>query len=71
MTCSSEGVHYIFNEIVLFGTPTVLWFEETKVTNLGNMTKILKFIISYEVLNLHAPFDGSCFGHAMSKVVQY
>jgi hypothetical protein len=39
-----------------------------KATNLGNMTTILEFVISCEVLNLHAPFDGSWFGHAMRKV---
>lgn len=35
------------------------------------MTMTLKLVVSYEALDLHAPFDGACFEHAMSKVAQY
>ncbi len=28
----------------------------------------LKLVISCEALDLHAPFDGACFEHAMNKV---
>ncbi len=31
----------------------------------------LKSMISCEALTLPTPFDGACFGHAMSKVAQY
>jgi EAL domain-containing protein (putative c-di-GMP-specific phosphodiesterase class I) len=42
-----------------------------KKTNLASTTTTLKFIISCEELSLFVPFDGACFGHAMSKAVQY
>jgi hypothetical protein len=41
------------------------------VKNKGSMTTTLKTIISCESLNLHVLFNGSCFGHAMSKTSQY
>jgi len=39
------------------------------VKDKGTMTTTLKSVISCEALNLLAPFDGACFGHAMSKAV--
>ncbi len=38
---------------------------------MGTMTTTLKLVISCETLNLLTPFDGTCFGHAMSKATQY
>jgi hypothetical protein len=35
------------------------------------MTTTLKLVVSCELLDLHAPFDGACFEHAMTKVAQY
>jgi hypothetical protein len=35
------------------------------------MTTTLKLVISCEALSLPIPFDGACFGHAMSKATQY
>jgi hypothetical protein len=42
-----------------------------KDINSSSMTATLKSMISCEALNLLQPFDGTCFGHAMSKVDQY
>jgi hypothetical protein len=49
----------------------ILCYVKNECTNLGNLTTTLKFVISCETLNLHVHFDGSCFGHAMSKATQY
>jgi hypothetical protein len=39
---------------------------------MGNITTTLKYIISCETLNyLHVSFNGSCFGHALNKTIQY
>ncbi len=38
--------------------------------NLANLTSTLTSIISCEALNLHSPFDGACFQHAMNKATQ-
>jgi hypothetical protein len=35
------------------------------------MTMNLKLVVSCEALDLHAPFDGACFEHAMSQVAQH
>jgi hypothetical protein len=35
--------------------------------NLLILTNILKQIVSYEKLGIFAPFEGVCFGHALSK----
>jgi hypothetical protein len=35
------------------------------------MTITLKFVISCEALSLLVLFYGACFGHAMSKTIQY
>jgi hypothetical protein len=42
-----------------------------EVTNFVNMTIALKSVISCEALNLPQPFNGTYFGHAMRKAVQY
>jgi hypothetical protein len=45
---------------------------KNKSPNMGNITTIFKYIISCETLNyLHVSFNGSCFGHAMNKTIQY
>jgi hypothetical protein len=44
---------------------------EDEGINLVNMTTTLKLVISCEALSLPIPFDGACFGHAMSKATQY
>ncbi len=44
---------------------------EDKGTNFVNMTVAFKLVISCEALNLPQPFNGTYFGHAMSKAVQY
>jgi hypothetical protein len=49
----------------------ILCYVKGEGTNLGTMTTTLKSIISCEAFNLLAPLDGACFGHAMSKIIQY
>jgi hypothetical protein len=49
----------------------ILCYVEDEGINLVNMTKTLKLVISCEALSLPIPFDGACFGHAMSKATQY
>jgi hypothetical protein len=48
-------------------TSKVLCYVKDEGINLASMTIALKSIISCEALNLLVPFDGACFGHAMSK----
>jgi hypothetical protein len=52
-------------------TLKVLCCVKDEGTNLGTMTTTLKSIISWEALNLSTPFNGTCFWHAMNKIVQY
>jgi hypothetical protein len=40
-------------------------------TNLSTLTNVLKHIVTCEELGMHAPFEGVCFGHALSKACQY
>jgi len=49
----------------------LLCYVKDEGTNLGTMTTTLKSVLSCEALNLLAPFDGACFGHAMNKTIQY
>jgi hypothetical protein len=35
--------------------------------NLSTMTNVFKQIVNYEKLGILAPFEGVCFGHALSK----
>jgi hypothetical protein len=39
--------------------------------NLNAMTSALKFVISFETLNLQENVNGTCFGHVFSKTCQY
>jgi hypothetical protein len=48
-------------------TSKILCYFKGEGTNLGTMTTTQKSIISCEALNLLAPLDGACFGHAMNK----
>jgi len=53
-------------------TSKILCYVKNKSPNMGNITTIFKYIISCETLNyLHVSFNGSCFGHAMNKTIQY
>jgi hypothetical protein len=49
----------------------ILCYVEDKGIYLANMTITLKLVISCEALSLPIPFDGACFGHAISKATQY
>ncbi len=51
--------------------PKISCYVKYEGTNLGTMITTLKSIISCEALNLLAPFDGACFGHATSKAFYY
>ena len=39
--------------------------------NLATMTSILKIVVSCKELGQVVSFEGSCFGHALSKACQY
>ncbi len=52
-------------------TSKVLCYVKDEGTNLTSMIIALKSVISCEAFNLLVPFDGACFGHAMSKASQY
>jgi len=65
--------------IINFGGQLQTLFEEYKLTNkiicyvedenknMFIMTNLIKQIFSYEKLEILAPFEGVCFGHALSK----
>ncbi len=40
-------------------------------SNLNTITTVLKSIVSCDMLGLEESFQGTCFGHAFSKVCQY
>jgi hypothetical protein len=48
-------------------TSKILCYIKDEGTNLWTMTTTAKSIILCKALNLFAPFDEACFGHAMSK----
>jgi hypothetical protein len=52
-------------------TSKILCYIKDERKFLGNMTSILKSMISCEAFGLDTSFDGICFGHAMNKVGQY
>jgi hypothetical protein len=39
--------------------------------NISKMKNVLKQIVNYEKLGMHAPFKRDCFGHALYKACQY
>ena len=48
-------------------TKKVICYVKDEGTNLGTMTQALKIIVSCDMLGQTVPFEGACFGHAMSK----
>ena len=52
-------------------TKKVIYYVKDEGTNLGTMTQALKTVVSCDVLGQTMPFEGACFGHAMSKACQY
>jgi hypothetical protein len=55
---SKLKVHQIF---------IVICYVKDESENLSTMINALKQIVSYEKLGILAPFEGVCFGHALSK----
>ena len=49
----------------------ILCYVKDEGSNLVTMTNALKSVISCEALQVVVPFEGTCFGHAMSKACQY
>ncbi len=49
----------------------VLTFVKNDNNNLGSMVTILQSIIDCEPLMMSQVYEGTCFGHVMSKVCQY
>ncbi len=54
-----------------FGLISKVFYVKDEGTNFVNMIVALKSVISCEALNLPQPFNGTYFGHALSKAVQY
>jgi hypothetical protein len=52
-------------------TSKILCFVKYEGTNLGTMVATLRFVVTCEALKLDVLFDGSYFGHAMSRTTQY
>jgi hypothetical protein len=49
----------------------VIAFIKDKSINLSAMATILHSIIDYEPLNIIRVYEGTCFGHVMSRACQY
>jgi len=49
----------------------IITYVKNKGLNLNTLTNVLKSIVYCSLLQLPTPFVKLCFGHAMSKVVQY
>jgi len=49
----------------------IFTYVKDEGVNLNAMIMILKLIVSRENLNLKEAFQGTCFGHTMSKACQY
>jgi hypothetical protein len=45
----------------------IIVYVKDEGANFNSMTRILKFVVSSEVLGLEESFDGICFAHAFSK----
>jgi hypothetical protein len=45
----------------------IICYVKNEGTNLLILTNVLEQIVSYEKLGIFAPFEGVCFGHALSK----
>jgi len=49
----------------------VIAFVKDEDTNLSTMATTMHSIIDYEPLKIHRVYEGTCFGHVMSKTCQY
>jgi hypothetical protein len=49
----------------------VIAFVKEEGTNLSTLVTILHSIINCEPLKIHRVYEGTCFGHVMSKAYQY
>ncbi len=49
----------------------IIIYVKDEGSNLNTMTTGLKFVVSCDILGLIESFEGSCCGHAFSKVYQY
>jgi hypothetical protein len=49
----------------------IICYAKYEGINLSIMTDVLKQIITYEELAMHAPFEGVCFVHDLFKACQY
>jgi len=71
----SFRVNFVSQLQVLFkeykSTNKIICYTKYEGTNLSTMTNALKQIIICEKLAMYAPFEGVCFGHALSKACQY
>jgi hypothetical protein len=45
----------------------ILMYVKDEGSNLGAMTTTLKFVVNCDNLGLEEPFQGTYFGHTMSK----
>jgi hypothetical protein len=45
----------------------VITFVKDEGINLSAMAAVLHYIINYGPLNIHKVYEGTCFGHVMSK----
>jgi hypothetical protein len=51
--------------------PQIIAYVKDEGGNFNTMRNALTSTIYYEALSLQTPFVGSCWGHAMSKCIQY
>jgi len=49
----------------------VIAYIKDKATNLNTLPIVLTFVVSCPLLQLSSLFNGTCFGHVMSKACQY
>jgi hypothetical protein len=49
----------------------IVAYVKDEGANLNAMTISLKFVVDCEVLAIEESFQGTCFGHALSKACQY
>jgi hypothetical protein len=52
-------------------TQKILAYVKDEGYNLHTCANVLNFVVLCVSLAMMEPFDGSCFGHALSKVCQY
>jgi hypothetical protein len=49
----------------------IITYVKDESSNINTLTHVLKFVIECETLDLKKNFQGTCFGHAFSKVCHY